>query len=181
MALGVIACLLLAVPSARQAFAANPEFHVKPPDVNTDGALPGDVRRTIQPFGTWTLICDENLRKRKRVCNVSQQILNASGAVVFSWSLAGTLDGKPVMIVRLAKAEADPTPVKIVFGSTKSAKVELSSCNEAICLGFLPVDASLRRALEQGGSAQITAVIGGRSTTLDAPLDHLVSAIKALK
>ncbi len=179
-AFGAVASLLGAL-STGPVRAENPEFHVKPPEVNVAGARPGEVRRTIQPFGAWTLVCDEDLKKRKRICNVSQQIVDASGAVVFSWSLAGTEDGAPVMIVRLAKTEGQLMPVRIAIGTASPAEVQLSSCNDAICLGFLPVTAALRRALGQGGSAQITATIAGRQTTLDAPLNDLMGAIKALK
>jgi invasion protein IalB len=44
----------------------------------------GQYKRTIQPFENWTLICDENLKKKEKVCNLSQIISDASGNQVFA-------------------------------------------------------------------------------------------------
>ena len=50
-------------------------YRIKPSDV----ALPpdaklGEYQRTTRPFENWTLICDENLQARQKVCNVTQII-----------------------------------------------------------------------------------------------------------
>ena len=50
-------------------------YRIKPSDVAVPPDVKlGDYQRTIRPFENWTLICDENLKARKKVCNVSQII-----------------------------------------------------------------------------------------------------------
>lgn len=70
-----LTCLALCgglVPAAGQVastYRIKPSDVVLPPEVKL-----GDYQRTIRPFDNWTLICDENLKARKKVCNVSQII-----------------------------------------------------------------------------------------------------------
>lgn len=78
-----------------------PGYAVKASEVWVpEGVKLGQYRRVIRPFNNWTLVCDENLDKKQKVCNVSQSIIGPSGGIVFSWSLAGTDNGQPIFILR---------------------------------------------------------------------------------
>src|SRR5882757_1793451 len=71
-------------------------YTVKPSDVVIpDGEQLGQYRRVVQPFKNWILICDESLKSKRRVCNLTQSIVDQRGAPVFNWSFVATADGKP--------------------------------------------------------------------------------------
>ena len=91
--------------AAAQAEPPPSGYAVKPSDVAIpSGETLGEFRRTIQPFSNWTLICDESLKSKRRVCNVTQTIVSAQGTVAFNWSLVATAEGKPLMVMRVPAA-----------------------------------------------------------------------------
>lgn len=48
-------------------------YAVKPSDVAVpEGETLGEFRRMIQPFKNWTLICDESLKSKRRVCKIGR-------------------------------------------------------------------------------------------------------------
>lgn len=174
--LGRLAATILAVLGSAAAPAAAAEIQVKASEVGS-GAAPGEVRRTIQPFGGWTLICDENTRRRDKVCNVSQVLVDAGGQQVFSWSLAATRGGAPVMILR-----APSQLVRLQLGAAgKMRDVPLTSCNDAICLGLLPVDREIADAIRRGAVAQVVLSRDGRFASFEASTVGLAAALKAVR
>ncbi|GAA3267943.1 hypothetical protein GCM10020258_38780 [Sphingomonas yabuuchiae] len=83
-------------------FRLMPGFRVKPSDITLPEGLPaGQYRRIFQPFPNWTLVCDENLQKKQKICNVARTIQGPDGGTVFSWSLAAAQDGQPIFILRV--------------------------------------------------------------------------------
>ncbi|MBE7220234.1 MAG: invasion associated locus B family protein [Caulobacteraceae bacterium] len=157
---------------------------VKPPDmILPPGLKPGAFRRIIQPFGVWTLICDENLTSHTRLCNVSQTLVDATGKTVFSWSLAASQAGAPIFIVRLPAALAGDHFVQIVFGGKApgEAGVILDTCGAAVCLGYLDVDAKIRRHIAAKAKVAVKVRIGARVETFDTTLDGLEPAVASLK
>lgn len=152
----------------------------KPSEVGP-GSAPGTVRRTIQPFGDWTLVCDEDLKRKQRVCNVSQSFVDAAGATAFSWSLAATRGGAPVMILRAPNVGGDPRRVTVsVDGAPRQAEVALATCDAATCLGFLPLGREMAQRL-QDGAASAAIGLGKDGGTITAPLSNLPAALAALR
>ena len=167
----------------RAQFAA-PAYRVHPPEgAPPPGEAPGDTRRMIQAFGTWTLICDENLRRHRRVCNASQSIVDGDGAFAFSWSLAATSAGAPIFVVRAPVGAWSARTVGLAFGAAEETVIRLESCNASLCLGFLAVDEALRRAI----AARAAVHVRYRRSETAAPvaiatsLDGLAGAIASLK
>ena len=162
-----------------------PAYHVKPSDVTLPpGAKPGDIRRIIQPFAAWTLICDENLKAHTRICNVSQTLVDDSGRMVFSWSLAATRDGSPVFILRAPVAGQDDHTLTVDFGKTgtKAVPVSLSQCDTSICIGFLPVTQEIRASITARAEVRVQlADRAGAPIVTRAPLDGLAAAIASIK
>lgn len=183
--LAALTCLVLCgglVPAAGQ--VASP-YRIKPSDV----VLPPDVKlgmyqRTIRPFENWTLICDENLKARKKVCNVSQVIEDTSGKMAFSWSLAATQDGKPYMIVRTAPNARSDGLVSLKFdGRDQAIDVHLNGCNDVVCVGMLPVGPVMRQQIAQNATPAISypTVDGQTITVTAATLKGLTAALSPLK
>lgn len=174
--------LLTAGPAAAQ--LASP-YRIKPSDV----ALPpeatlGQYQRTIRPFENWTLICDENLKARKKVCNVAQVIEDGAGKMAFSWSLAATQDGKPYMIVRTPPNARSDGLVSLKFdGRDQAIEVHLNGCNQVVCVGMLPVGPVMRQQITRNATPAIsyTTVDGQTITVTAATLKGLSAALAPVK
>lgn len=182
--LAALTCLALAgglVPAVGQVaslYRIKPSDVVVPPEVKL-----GDYQRTIRPFENWTLICDENLKARKKICNVSQVIEDSSGKMAFSWSLAATQDGKPYMIVRTAPNARSDGLVSLKFdGRDQSIDVHLNGCNETVCVGMLPVGPVMRQQISQNASPAISySTVDGQTITVTATLKGLSDALQPVK
>lgn len=182
--LAALTCLALCgglVPAVGQ--VASP-YRIKPSDVAVPPEVKlGEYQRTIRPFENWTLICDENLKARKKVCNVSQVIEDASGKMTFSWSLAATQDGKPYMILRTAPNARSDGLVSLKFdGRNQSVDVRLNGCNEMVCVGMLPVGPVMRQQISQNATPAISySTVDGQTVTVTATLKGLSEALSPVK
>ena len=182
------ACLLAALfTGAAGLFPADavepqPAYAVKPSDVQLPaGVLPGDLVRQTRPFGNWTLICDENLKKRTKICNVSQTIVDASGATIFSWSLAATEKNRPVLILRTPAGVGVGKPVSIRYSRLKTPiGAEISACDEKVCLSTVRVGPVIAEQIRLGRTVRIVFAVGGAETAFSAPLEGLAQAVAAI-
>ena len=180
-----LAGLALADPAslcfAGAALAGDAGFRIKANEMAPAGP-PGEVRRVVQPFGGWTLICDEDLKARRKVCNVSQVLVDGAGRPAFNWSLAATRGGAPVIIMRAPSGGLAARHVGIAFRAGETAtEYDLPSCDAETCLGLLPVSPTLQKRLREGGTAEISLMHEGRLRTLDAPMKDLATALAAVK
>jgi len=180
----VVACVLLSSQHSAGQVPTGSGYRIKPSDV----ALPpnaklGSYRRIIQPFENWTLICDENLRTRQKVCNVTQTIEDSAGLLAFSWSLAATKDGKPYMILRTAPDAKDTGPIALRFqGRADPVKVQLDGCNATVCVGMLPVGPVVREQISKSAAPEVSyETASGKTITLAATLKGLSKAVEAIR
>lgn len=177
-------CLLLSGANAFGQEAAPPGFHIKPPEVALPaGVKIGDYQRIVRPFENWVLICDENLKTRQRVCNVTQSIENQAGQTAFSWSLAATNDGKPYMILRTAPIAKADGAVSLTFEGRKDPiSVALDGCNQTVCVGMLPVGPVMREQISKNTAPVVSyATRDGRTISVTATLKGLSTAVAAIK
>lgn len=165
------------LPDGDAAAAPQPDFRIKPAEGAS--AEPG-IRRVIQTFSGWTLICDE--AKRTRVCNVSQTILAGDGSLVFSWSLAATSGGEPVFVLRAPVKDAATRTVAITVDATRSV-IRLDRCDAQLCLGFLPLDARLVRGIRSRATAAVHygTAEGGQPIAFTTSLDGLKAAMASIR
>lgn len=138
------------------------------------------VRRTIERFASWTLICDET--KGRRVCNATQSIADADGTLAFSWSLAATRGGEPVFLVRAPVMDDPARGVALTFGGTETA-IRLGACDARLCVGFLPLDPAMVKQIGRRASAGIRyrSADGADHVAFTAPLDGLGAAIRSIR
>ncbi|MFK0165097.1 invasion associated locus B family protein [Rhizobium sp. NPDC090279] len=179
-----MACMFLFGPIAAGQGTALPNYRIKPSDVVVPPELkPGDYQRTIRPFENWTLICDENLKKRQRVCNVTQIIENEAGQVAFSWSLAATNKGEPYMILRAAPVAKSDGRISLQFeGRKEPIQVQLNGCNQTVCVGMLPVGPLMREQISKSTAPTISyPTMDGQTISVTANLTGLSTAVKAIK
>ncbi|MFD1198048.1 invasion associated locus B family protein [Brucella gallinifaecis] len=159
------------------------EFMVKRSDVVLPTDVPmGQYRRVTQPFVNWTLICDENLAKKQKVCNISQTIVDSSGAAVFSWSLAGSQDGKPFFILRIPGAVGLQGSIVMRLSDTgKDVPVAIEGCDGKVCIGYQQVGPRLRAAVKKGGVVGISYKGNSlQEVTFSVPLAGLNEALGAI-
>lgn len=180
-----LACLFLpGGPPAAGQETASETYTVEPSDVVLpEGLAPGEYRRIIQPFENWTLICDENLKALQKVCNITQSIVDHEGRMAFSWSLAATETGKPMMILRIPAAAGQRERVSLLFPGRKTpVAVGLDGCNAAVCVGMVPVGPILREHIPNGTIPQVAyTTADGHTVTLNAPLKGLQEALQAIE
>ncbi|SFM78523.1 Invasion associated locus B (IalB) protein [Methylobacterium pseudosasicola] len=152
-------------------------YQVKP----VDGApvSPG-IRRVLERFLTWTLICDES--KGRQVCNIVQSIAAPDGNLVFSWSIAATASGEPVFVVRAPVTGVPARTVTLNFGGAATV-IRLPDCDASLCVGFLPVDPTMMRQIRDKGTVKIHywKTDGSPRVDISSSLDGLALAIKSLR
>jgi len=176
--------LLLSGPYAAGQEAVASAYRIKPSDVAVPAdATLGEYQRTTRPFENWTLICDENLKARQRVCNVTQIIEDQAGQVAFSWSLAATKEGNPYMILRTPPVARSDAPVLLSFdGRKEPIKIQLEGCNQAVCIGMLPVGPIMRDQISKDAASTISyPTTDGRTINVTATLRGLSKAVEAIK
>ena len=182
-ALVFIACLLLSGQHAAGQEVISSGFRIRPSDVALPADVkPGEYQRTIRPFENWTLVCDENLKARQKICNVTQTIENQAGQVAFSWSLAATNEGKPYMILRTAPVARSDGPVSLKFdGRKEPVKVQLDGCNTAVCVGMLPVGPIMREQISKNSAPTVSyPTRDGKTVSVTATLKGLSTAVEAI-
>lgn len=176
---GILVCLLI---TGSQAAAG--DYKVKSSDVLVPQGVPmGKYRRIIQPFENWILICDENLKTRRKVCNISQTFTDDTGAQVFSWSLAANVDGKPFMILRAPAVIGAGSKISLkLAGLDRDVDVEVKACDASVCIGYQPVGPILRQQIGNETTARVSyARSSGENVSIDAPFKGLAAALSAIK
>lgn len=159
-----------------------PPFRVKPSDVQVPpGLKPGQYRRIVQPFENWVMICDENLAKMQKVCNVSQTIVDAQGQTVFSWTMAAVSNGTPMMILRTPAAVGKGKKVSLEFVGVGAGEVTLDSCDRTVCIAMMQITNPMKKVIVEGRDVKVKYVDGsGREVAFTAPLKGLADAVNTL-
>lgn len=159
-------------------------YLVKPSDVAIpQGETLGEFRRMIQPFKNWTLICDESLKSKRRVCNVTQSIVNAQGAVAFNWSLVATADGKPLMMMRIPASAGVGARIELAMGDTPDRIVaQTDQCDAAFCFATIAIGNVLKRHIRAATPCLVSYQLPQIGpVALEAPLDGLSVVLTKLK
>ncbi|ENN86543.1 hypothetical protein RHSP_64232 [Rhizobium freirei PRF 81] len=161
-----------------------PGHTVKPSDVALPVDVPpGQYRRITQPFQNWTLICDENLVKKQKVCNITQTVVNAAGTTVFSWSLAASQDGQPFFILRTPPTVGQGRTIQLDLRDGGSVvAVPVKGCDATVCIAYQLVGPRLRAAVEKGLAVQVSYAAGSPPDTVSfrAPFQGLANALAAI-
>jgi invasion protein IalB len=181
-----LAVLLLiqgAAPAAAQGSPA-PAYAVKPSEVAIPpGEKLGEYRRVIQPFKNWTLICDESITSKRRVCNITQSIVNPEGVVVFNWSLIATADGKPLMMMRVPAAAGVGRPIELTLGKKPDRIVAPTDrCDAYFCYATIAIGNVLKKHIQVGTECDVAYEVSQVGPiAFKAPLGGLAGALAGLK
>jgi invasion protein IalB len=158
-------------------------YTVKPSEVAVpDGEQLGQFRRVIQPFENWTLICDESLKSKRRVCNLTQSIVNQQGSPVFNWSFVATADGKPLVVMRVPAAVGEGGVIGLALGDGRDRIVaQADRCDAAVCTATIAIGQMLRRHIQAGTDCTVTYDLPEGEVSFQAPLEGLFAALSAMK
>lgn len=159
-------------------------YAVKPSDVAIpEGETLGEFRRMIQPFKNWTLICDESLKSKRRVCNVTQTIVNAQGAVAFNWSLVATPDGKPLMLMRIPAGAGVGARIELAMGDMPDRIIaQTDHCDAGFCFATIAIGNVLKRHIRAATLCLVSYQLSQIGpVVLEAPLDGLSVVLTKLK
>ncbi|MEN3346543.1 MAG: hypothetical protein V7632_178 [Bradyrhizobium sp.] len=178
LAIWVCAAASVAAQSPLSGYAVKPSDVVLP-----EGETLGDYRRMIQPFHNWTLICDESLKSKRRVCNVTQSIVDAQGTLAFNWSLVATADGKPLMVMRVPAAVGPGQPIELAMGDKPDRIVaQTDRCDAAACFATIAIGDMLRRHIRAATSCWVSYPLPqAPPVVLEAPLEGLSVVLSKLK
>lgn len=166
---------------AAAAAPASPSFVVVPSSVQPpEGVELGSFRRTIQPFRNWTLICDEDLKKKERICNVRQEIAIEGAGTIFTWAIAASDTGEPKMIATLPAAVGNGGKLELLFDGDARFSTSVN-CNNRACTALIPVGPQIRRHIAERLTVGISFVAQpvGR-IEFRAPMEGLDDALKAV-
>jgi invasion protein IalB len=159
-------------------------YAVKPSEVAIpDGEQLGQFRRVIQPFENWTLICDESLTSKRRICNLTQSIVNQQGTPVFNWSFVATADGKPLVVMRVPAGVGKGGIIGLALGDRPDQILaETDWCDAAYCTATIAIGPMLRRHIQAGTDCNVTYSLPNAGVvTFEAPLEGLFAALSAMK
>ncbi|WP_439271279.1 invasion associated locus B family protein [Pseudochrobactrum sp. HB0163] len=137
----------------------------------------------MQPFPSWTLICDENLAKKQKVCNVSQTIVDEAGSVAFSWSLAAAADGRPFFILRVPASVGKTGSVQLKLADKGSlVRVPIEACDAKVCVAYQQVGPRLKAAVAKGQPVVVSfaADSSAQMISFSVPLEGLGDALAAI-
>lgn len=189
LAAGSLSVLLTLSATSGSAFAVGwvklpSTYTVKPSEVAVpDGEQLGQFRRVIQPFENWTLICDESLKSKRRVCNLTQSIIDQHGAPVFNWSFVATADGQPLVVMRVPAAVGEGQPIGLSLGAKPDRIVaQTDRCDTAVCTATIAIGQMLRRHIQAGTDCTVTYDLPNHEeVSFQAPLAGLFAALSAMK
>ncbi|RFB75610.1 invasion associated locus B family protein [Methylovirgula sp. 4M-Z18] len=181
--LAIFSLLCLDACAAEAQVPAGP-YTVKSSEVAVPpGEKLGEFRRVIQPFKNWTLICDESLKSKRRVCNVTQSIVDAQGGLAFNWSLIATANGKPLMMMRIPATAGVGQPIEVALGNGPDRIVaQTDRCDANFCSAMIAIGDMLKRHIHAATDCTVSYQLPQVGTiALHAPLDGLYSALTELK
>ncbi|UXN03920.1 MULTISPECIES: invasion associated locus B family protein [unclassified Bartonella] len=180
-----IIALAFSLMGGGESFSQQPEqnYFPHPPELSVPDGEPGQIRRAIMQFNNWTLICDEDLPAKKQVCNVTQSIVDRTGNVVFSWSLAASDNGQPFFLLRALPTADKTKPIQMFFQNRKEpVNIDYVDCNESLCLAQTRVGPVLSAAIDTGAMAFISYPLqDGSNFQFYAPLKGLKEAVQSIK
>ena len=159
------------------------KYRIKPSEVIVPNDVPlGKYRRVIQPFSNWTLVCDENINAKQKICNVTQVIVDQNDELVLNISLAATKEGAPFFFVRTPSNIDKNKGFSVLLPSiNKIYRFEIDGCNDIVCVGKFPVLSVINRHILNKSIIDISYYMGEKNElSVRVMLDGLSSALNSL-
>lgn len=159
---------------------AQPEFRVRPSSVIVPDGIPiGQYKRSIHPFENWTLVCDDNLATKIRLCDIRQEVEIIGAGVIFSWALTATENGPPMMKLLGPAGIGVNGEIIMTFNDGSTHRVRMLSCNASNCVGHSPAGPKTQQHIKENLTINISFDIKGLGNiSFAVPMKGLSNALK---
>lgn len=161
-----------------------PQYRIKPAEISLPNtATLGQYQRIIRPFLNWTLVCDEDLTNKRKLCNISQKIVKADDQLVFSWSLATAENGNPLFILRIPQNAVPAQFIELnLLDDSKPIHTPIKGCNSTVCVAYVTVDKKLRAKISEKAIVEISFSVGDPTELIKfrLPFEGLSDALATL-
>ncbi|MFD1198441.1 invasion associated locus B family protein [Brucella gallinifaecis] len=160
---------------------AQPEFRVRPSSVTVPDGVPiGQYRRVIHPFENWTLICDDNLATKIRLCDIRQEVEIVGAGIIFSWALTATENGPPMMKLMGPASIGVNGEIILTFNDGSTHRVKMLSCNTSNCIGHSPAGPKTQQHIKENLPINISFDIKRLGNfSFNVPMKGLSNALNA--
>jgi invasion protein IalB len=102
----------------------------------------GEIKRSVEDYGGWTLSCDEVVRLRHRYCSLSAPLRVLGGAPVGTVVVSTGDDGRPAALLRLPNGLALASGVVVTFVSPDGGAGRHNPVNGPLTHAFVSCDAA---------------------------------------
>ncbi|OMI00048.1 hypothetical protein BSN85_35145 [Bradyrhizobium brasilense] len=135
----------------------------------------GDLVRVISYFGAWTLVCDNRLSTRRRVCAIEQHL--AEGDVSLLWRIGLTDDGKPTLSIDVSGTVDQLAGLTFRVGKFVTT-IPFESC-VATCRAVVPFDGFIQQGVLGGELVGFAFTLGGKGTAIVADMNGFKQVMAA--
>lgn len=135
----------------------------------------GDLVRVISYFGAWTLVCDNRLSTRRRVCAIEQNL--AEGDVSLSWRIGLTNDGKPALAIDVSKTVDQMAGLTFRVGKFVTT-IPFESC-VTTCRAVIPFDGFIQQGVLGSELVGFAFTLAGNATAIVADMNGFKQVMAA--
>jgi invasion protein IalB len=140
---------------------------------------PGDLLRTTRIFPNWNLNCEVLLSEARHLCAVELRSVDAQGRQVFSWSIALSTTGSPLIILRVPADISPGYGLHMVIGAfTTILKPRREDCTPSACQMVAPFETALRTLMVSQEKIGFSLERDGVVLQIEAPLAGLSEALE---
>ena len=182
----LVTALALAAPAAgaaAQTIAAAPQT-LKVASLVGEGQTveAGDILRTTRIFPNWNLNCEVLLSRGKHLCAVELRSVDVKGQQIFTWSIALSSTGEPIMILRIPSDADRSYGLRMSIGAFTTILVpQPQDCGPAECRMIAPFETPLRTLMMSQKQISFSLTRDGQTLKIDAPLAGMAEALDAAR
>ena len=141
----------------------------------------GDRLVLTRQFGAWSLKCDMLISRNERICAI-EQALRANEADAFTWRLATSAAGKPLVVFEFTdRAEADKGLGISIAGFDKTIPATEWACADGRCSATMPIVGPVSSWFTNTSQIQFRYDRGAESVKISAAMSGFESAVAALQ
>jgi hypothetical protein len=177
-AIGVAAAALCIIPDARAQGASAAPLRVA--SLVQEGKIidPGDLLRTTRIFPNWNLNCEVLLSQGRHLCAVELRSVDAQGRQVFTWSIALSTDGNPIIIFKVPSDLDQGYGLRMMIGNlTTILTPRREDCDASDCRLMAPFETALRNLVVSQQKIGFSLKRGNAILQIEAPLAGLSEAL----
>jgi invasion protein IalB len=177
-ALAIIAVSAATLAAAHAQVVATDPLKVASLIEEGKSVAPGDLLRTTRMFPNWNLNCEVLLSQGRHLCAVELRSVDARGRQVFAWSIALSVSGAPLMILKVPADIDQGYGLHMVIGAFTTILVpRREDCAPSECRIVAPFDTALRTLMVSQQTISFSLQRDNTVLKIEAPLAGLSEAL----